>query len=109
MLCPALVGSAVCQLQLQCTDFLRQLPGECLRGKGVWGKTEEALSGEGQLATWRYLIVCCPPSPHPPQRLLSALRFLNLSHNQVQDCEGFLMVSVSRLLGAGPGALIIPL
>ncbi|XP_059962788.1 serine/threonine-protein kinase 11-interacting protein isoform X5 [Mesoplodon densirostris] len=24
-------------------------------------------------------------------RLLSALRFLNLSHNQVQDCEGFLM------------------
>ncbi|XP_077813831.1 serine/threonine-protein kinase 11-interacting protein isoform X2 [Macaca mulatta] len=24
-------------------------------------------------------------------RLLSALRFLNLSHNQVQDCQGFLM------------------
>ncbi|NIG58927.1 serine/threonine-protein kinase 11-interacting protein [Pontoporia blainvillei] len=25
------------------------------------------------------------------KRLLSALRFLNLSHNQVRDCEGFLM------------------
>lgn len=46
--------------------------------------------------------------PSTPQRLLSALRFLNLSHNQVQDCEGFLMVSVGRLLGPAPlGPLIV--
>uniref|UniRef100_A0A096MV61 Serine/threonine-protein kinase 11-interacting protein n=1 Tax=Papio anubis TaxID=9555 RepID=A0A096MV61_PAPAN len=57
-------------------------------------------------------------------RLLSALRFLNLSHNQVQDCQGFLMdlcelyhldISYNRLhlvprmgpLGASLGILIL--
>ncbi|KAB1278427.1 Serine/threonine-protein kinase 11-interacting protein, partial [Camelus dromedarius] len=41
-------------------------------------------------------------------RLLSALRFLNLSHNQVQDCEGFLMVGMSSLAELVPhGPLIV--
>lgn len=43
-----------------------------------------------------------PQLPLPiPQRLLSALRFLKLSHNQLQDCKDFLTVSGSSQAGAG--------
>ncbi|XP_025746800.1 serine/threonine-protein kinase 11-interacting protein isoform X3 [Callorhinus ursinus] len=56
---------------------LRGVPLHCLRGLcGIYSQLETLI---------------CSRSIQALERLLSALRFLNLSHNRVQDCEGFLM------------------
>ncbi|XP_043301409.1 serine/threonine-protein kinase 11-interacting protein isoform X5 [Cervus canadensis] len=56
---------------------LRGVPLHCLHGlRGIYSQLETLI---------------CSRSLQALERLLSALRFLNLSHNQVQDCKGFLM------------------
>ncbi|XP_007964619.3 serine/threonine-protein kinase 11-interacting protein isoform X3 [Chlorocebus sabaeus] len=56
---------------------LRGVPLHSLHGlRGIYSQLETLI---------------CSRSLQTLERLLSALRFLNLSHNQVQDCQGFLM------------------
>lgn len=66
------------------------------QGRSLWGGKGWVLLEECQLFD-RYSCeeLFCVSFSCPLQRLLSALRFLNLSHNHIQDCKGFLMVSVS--------------
>lgn len=66
------------------------------QGRSLWGGKGWVLREECQLFD-RYSCEepFCASFPCPLQRLLSALRFLNLSHNHIQDCKGFLMVRVS--------------
>lgn len=100
VLCPSLASFAFCGLQLQRSHPLRQLLGECppppAQGRSLWGGKGWVLWEECQLFDRDS---CeepfCTSFSCPLQRLLSALRFLNLSHNHIQDCKGFLMVSVS--------------
>nr|XP_006207274.1 serine/threonine-protein kinase 11-interacting protein isoform X1 [Vicugna pacos] len=92
---------------------LRGVPLHCLRGlRGIYSQLETLTCSRSLQALEELLSACggdlCSALPwlallsadfsynaltalDSSLRLLSALRFLNLSHNQVQDCEGFLM------------------
>ncbi|XP_029789574.1 serine/threonine-protein kinase 11-interacting protein isoform X2 [Suricata suricatta] len=92
---------------------LRGVPIHCLRGLcGLYSQLETLICSRSIQALEELLSACggdlCSALPwlallsanfsynaltslDSSLRLLSALRFLNLSHNQVQDCEGFLM------------------
>lgn len=105
LLCPPLASLAFCRLQLQCAQQLRQLPGECPPREGAFG------GGGGEESPLEGMpAICQIPLYEEPfcacfvnllQHLLSALRFLNLSHNHLQDCKGFLMVRRSCLIADG--------
>ncbi|DAA32449.1 TPA: hypothetical protein BOS_2144 [Bos taurus] len=92
---------------------LRGVPVHCLRGlRGIYSQLETLICSRSLQALEELLSACggdlCSALPwlallsadfsynaltalDSSLRLLSALRFLNLSHNQVQDCKGFLM------------------
>ncbi|XP_057602583.1 serine/threonine-protein kinase 11-interacting protein isoform X2 [Hippopotamus amphibius kiboko] len=92
---------------------LRGVPLHCLRGlRGIYSQLETLICSRSLQALEELLSACggdlCSALPwlallsadfsynaltalDSSLRLLSALRFLNLSHNQVQDCKGFLM------------------
>ncbi|XP_037380023.1 serine/threonine-protein kinase 11-interacting protein [Talpa occidentalis] len=92
---------------------LRGVPLHCLRGlRGIYSQLETLICSRSIQALSELLSACggdlCSALPwlallsadfsyntltalDSSLGLLSALRFLNLSHNQVEDCEGFLM------------------
>nr|XP_054535384.1 serine/threonine-protein kinase 11-interacting protein isoform X6 [Pan troglodytes] len=92
---------------------LRGVPLHCLHGlRGIYSQLETLICSRSLQALEELLSACggdfCSALPwlallsanfscnaltalDSSLRLLSALRFLNLSHNQVQDCQGFLM------------------
>ncbi|XP_040123829.2 serine/threonine-protein kinase 11-interacting protein isoform X2 [Ictidomys tridecemlineatus] len=92
---------------------LRGVPLHCLHGlRGIYSQLETLICSKSIQALEELLSACggdlCSALPwlallsadfsynaltalDSSLRLLSALRFLNLSHNQVQDCKGFLM------------------
>lgn len=92
---------------------LRGVPLHCLHGlRGIYSQLETLICSRSLQALEELLSACggdlCSALPwlallsadfsynaltalDSSLRLLSALRFLNLSHNQVQDCKGFLM------------------
>uniref|UniRef100_F6PPY6 Serine/threonine-protein kinase 11-interacting protein n=1 Tax=Callithrix jacchus TaxID=9483 RepID=F6PPY6_CALJA len=92
---------------------LRGVPLHCLHGlRGIYSQLETLICSKSLQALEELLSACggdfCSALPwlallsadfsynaltslDSSLRLLSALRFLNLSHNQVQDCQGFLM------------------
>ncbi|XP_008824021.1 serine/threonine-protein kinase 11-interacting protein isoform X2 [Nannospalax galili] len=92
---------------------LRGVPLHCLHGlRGIYSQLETLVCSRSIQALEEILSACggdlCSALPwlallsadfsyntlthlDSSLRLLSALRFLNLSHNQVQDCKGFLM------------------
>uniref|UniRef100_A0A8D0YMS5 Serine/threonine-protein kinase 11-interacting protein n=1 Tax=Sus scrofa TaxID=9823 RepID=A0A8D0YMS5_PIG len=92
---------------------LRGVPLHCLHGlRGIYSQLETLICSRSLQALEELLSACggdlCSALPwlallsadfsynaltalDSSLRLLSALRFLNLSHNQVQDCEAFLM------------------
>ncbi|KAG8520859.1 Serine/threonine-protein kinase 11-interacting protein [Galemys pyrenaicus] len=92
---------------------LRGVPLHCLRGlRGIYSQLETLICSRSIQALSELLSACggdlCSALPwlallsadfsyntltalDSSLSLLSALRFLNVSHNQVQDCEGFLM------------------
>lgn len=92
---------------------LRGVPLHCLCGlRGIYSQLETLICSRSLQALEELLSACggdfCSALPwlallsadfsynsltalDSSLRLLSALRFLNLSHNQVQDCKGFLM------------------
>ncbi|XP_054441595.1 serine/threonine-protein kinase 11-interacting protein [Pteronotus mesoamericanus] len=92
---------------------LRGVPVHCLRGlRGIYSQLETLICSRSLQTLEELLSACggdlCSALPwlallsadfscnaltalDSSLRLLSALRFLNLSHNQLQDCEGFLM------------------
>ncbi|OWK12853.1 hypothetical protein Celaphus_00015004 [Cervus elaphus hippelaphus] len=98
---------------------LRGVPLHCLHGlRGIYSQLETLICSRSLQALEELLSACggdlCSALPwlallsadfsynaltalDSSLRLLSALRFLNLSHNQVQDCKGFLMVSLEQL------------
>uniref|UniRef100_G1REK9 Serine/threonine-protein kinase 11-interacting protein n=1 Tax=Nomascus leucogenys TaxID=61853 RepID=G1REK9_NOMLE len=93
--------------------ILRGVPLHCLHGlRGIYSQLETLICSRSLQALEELLSACggdfCSALPwlallsanfsynaltalDSSLRLLSALRFLNLSHNQVQDCQGFLM------------------
>ncbi|KAF3824106.1 hypothetical protein GH733_008391 [Mirounga leonina] len=99
---------------------LRGVPLHCLRGLcGIYSQLETLICSRSIQALEELLSACggdlCCALPwlallsanfsynaltslDSSLHLLSALRFLNLSHNQVQDCEGFLMLRNLRHL-----------
>ncbi|XP_045415045.1 serine/threonine-protein kinase 11-interacting protein isoform X1 [Lemur catta] len=92
---------------------LRGVPLHCLHGlRGIYSQLETLICSRSIQALEELLSACggdlCSALPwlallsadfsyntltslDSSLRLLSSLRFLNLSHNQVQDCKGFLM------------------
>ncbi|XP_042535236.1 serine/threonine-protein kinase 11-interacting protein [Dipodomys spectabilis] len=92
---------------------LRGVPLHCLHGlRGIYSQLETLICSRSIQALEELLSACggdfCSALPwlallsadfsynaltalDSSLRLLSALRFLNLSHNRVQDCKGFLM------------------
>ncbi|KAM5155738.1 serine/threonine-protein kinase 11-interacting protein isoform 1-T2 [Callospermophilus lateralis] len=92
---------------------LRGVPLHCLHGlRGIYSQLETLICNKSIQALEELLSACggdlCSALPwlallsadfsynaltalDSSLRLLSALRFLNLSHNRVQDCKGFLM------------------
>nr|XP_021522265.1 serine/threonine-protein kinase 11-interacting protein isoform X1 [Aotus nancymaae]XP_021522267.1 serine/threonine-protein kinase 11-interacting protein isoform X1 [Aotus nancymaae] len=92
---------------------LRGVPLHCLHGlRGIYSQLETLICSKSLQALEELLSACggdfCSALPwlallsanfsynaltslDSSLRLLSALRFLNLSHNQIQDCQGFLM------------------
>nr|XP_020030434.1 serine/threonine-protein kinase 11-interacting protein isoform X2 [Castor canadensis] len=92
---------------------LRGVPLHCLHGlRGIYSQLETLICSRSIQALEELLSVCggdlCSALPwlallsanfsynaltalDSSLRLLSVLRFLNLSHNQLQDCKGFLM------------------
>lgn len=101
---------------------LRGVPLHCLHGlRGIYSQLETLICSRSIQALEELLSACggdlCSALPwlallsadfsynaltalDGSLRLLSALRFLNLSHNQLQDCRGFLTVSMSSPAGA---------